>query len=531
MNHYDLARQIRRNLQPPPGVHGPWQFGEVATLDTTSGTVGVYLDNSPGGDGAAITSGIPYLDSYSPYVGDPVLVARMVGAGRSQRVVICSMGGSGTGGPRGRLNATGQTVAATATAQKVTLANVDINNGNIDALGFSSKIVIDEAGCYLVSACAGWQNSGGAVAAGRYMTMIYVNGAEVRRAEEDINASGFPVVPVSDIMNLAVNDYIELYVYQTSGVNQATQGDTHQTWLSAVKLNSSGGGTAAVSFGSPVEIGTALADGSAATSARSDHVHSGLGQPIGLTGATAATRFVGGTTSGAPASGTFAVGDFVIDQSGSAWVCTTAGTPGTWTQMGGGGAAVPDVVQVAEAWNTATSVTIAAASSGHSLIMVTNSTTGQVTSPSCTNVTWTQLLTHTSAGAFYAIWVGVVAGGSSGTTITMTKPGSFNTVVVLEVPDSLTPVAGTTGHQSTLNGVPFATDLLRVTGCTAGRLVVFAAGEDNTTQNTLITPNVPSMGIFSTVNGIAMAVGYVSGSVASLFSQGSVGASLICEVY
>jgi hypothetical protein len=57
--------------------------------------------------------------------------------------------------------------------------------------------------------------------------------------------------------------------------------------------------------------------------------------PLGLTGATAATRYVGATTSGAPASGTFAVGDFVITQDGSVYVCTAAGTPGTWTQLGG----------------------------------------------------------------------------------------------------------------------------------------------------------------------------------------------------
>jgi hypothetical protein len=56
----------------------------------------------------------------------------------------------------------------------------------------------------------------------------------------------------------------------------------------------------------------------------------------GLTGATAASRYVGGTASGAPASGTFAVGDFVIDQTGKAWICTVAGTPGTWTQLAGG---------------------------------------------------------------------------------------------------------------------------------------------------------------------------------------------------
>ncbi len=54
----------------------------------------------------------------------------------------------------------------------------------------------------------------------------------------------------------------------------------------------------------------------------------------GLTGATAATRYVGGTASGAPVAGTFAVGDFVIDQTGKIWVCTVAGTPGTWVAAG-----------------------------------------------------------------------------------------------------------------------------------------------------------------------------------------------------
>ena len=50
----------------------------------------------------------------------------------------------------------------------------------------------------------------------------------------------------------------------------------------------------------------------------------------GLTGATAASRYVGATASGAPTTGTFAVGDFVMDQTGMSWVCTVAGSPGTW---------------------------------------------------------------------------------------------------------------------------------------------------------------------------------------------------------
>ena len=51
----------------------------------------------------------------------------------------------------------------------------------------------------------------------------------------------------------------------------------------------------------------------------------------GLTGAVSATRYVGGTTNGPPTAGTFAVGDFIVDQTASIWVCTVAGTPGTWS--------------------------------------------------------------------------------------------------------------------------------------------------------------------------------------------------------
>jgi hypothetical protein len=57
--------------------------------------------------------------------------------------------------------------------------------------------------------------------------------------------------------------------------------------------------------------------------------------PTGITGATAASRYVGATTGGAPVTGTFLVGDFVIGQTGKIFICTTAGSPGTWTQAGG----------------------------------------------------------------------------------------------------------------------------------------------------------------------------------------------------
>jgi hypothetical protein len=53
----------------------------------------------------------------------------------------------------------------------------------------------------------------------------------------------------------------------------------------------------------------------------------------GLPGAAAGIRLAGGTASGAPASGTFALRDVIADATGALWVCTAAGSPGTWAEI------------------------------------------------------------------------------------------------------------------------------------------------------------------------------------------------------
>lgn len=96
------ARALGRNLRTNWGVEGPWQWGTVQAVSLGVGsaltTVSVYLDNASGGAGATITSGIPVLDSYIPTVGDVVLIGRMAGAARTQRVVISSLA-TGTARP------------------------------------------------------------------------------------------------------------------------------------------------------------------------------------------------------------------------------------------------------------------------------------------------------------------------------------------------------------------------------------------------------------------------------------------------
>lgn len=64
------------------------------------------------------------------------------------------------------------------------------------------------------------------------------------------------------------------------------------------------------------------------------------GLSLELPGATQPTRYVGATAGGAPVSGTFQQGDFIIDNTGNVYICTVAGSPGTWGTIAGGVTAV-----------------------------------------------------------------------------------------------------------------------------------------------------------------------------------------------
>lgn len=76
----------------------------------------------------------------------------------------------------------------------------------------------------------------------------------------------------------------------------------------------------------------------------------------GLTGSAAASRYVGATSSGAPASGPHLVGDWSVDQTGAIWICTVAGTPGTFAQVGAGGTATVSVQELDGAPSVSASV-------------------------------------------------------------------------------------------------------------------------------------------------------------------------------
>ena len=68
----------------------------------------------------------------------------------------------------------------------------------------------------------------------------------------------------------------------------------------------------------------------AVPNSRARHTTDEVFASTGKAGAVAGARLVGATTGGAPRTGTFEPGDFVITHKGGMWICTVGGTPGTW---------------------------------------------------------------------------------------------------------------------------------------------------------------------------------------------------------
>src|SRR5438046_5152704 len=77
--------------------------------------------------------------------------------------------------------------------------------------------------------------------------------------------------------------------------------------------------TGTLQAGTTVTAGTALVGASLSVS--------------GLTGSVVASRYVGQTASGAPSTGAHLLGDFCTTTAGEVFICTVAGTPGTWVQV------------------------------------------------------------------------------------------------------------------------------------------------------------------------------------------------------
>lgn len=141
-------------------------------------------------------------------------------------------------------------------------------------------------------------------------------------------AHNIPSIALSRTNPTASNDYLIQLIHGTS---------TYTGTALQVSMATSG------TFSGKFLAGTVGAGATELFAFPSDGTGAALSLSKGLTGAISSSRYVGATNSGAPTTGTFGVGDFVIARDGNLWICTTAGSPGTWTNAGGAGSLVSSV--------------------------------------------------------------------------------------------------------------------------------------------------------------------------------------------
>ena len=132
-----------------------------------------------------------------------------------------------------------------------------------------------------------------------------------------------------------------------------------------------------------------------------------------------------------------------------------------------------------------------APASGDSVILACDFySTGGASGISSTNTTWTKVIGPTTrSSAYFEVWVGVVAGGSGGTTITITHSNSNCSARALVIPVTLTPTVGETYDAAA--GTPGTHTLSDVT---SGNVVVITASNANTGYTSDIS-QVNAMGV------------------------------------
>lgn len=171
------------------------------------------------------------------------------------------------------------------------------------------------------------------------------------------------------------------------------------------------------------------------------------------------TRYVGGTTSGAPSTGTYVAGDFVVSHDGHVYICTATGTPGTWTTWAAQGG-----ISTATA-SSAVNVTSTVAGTPTTVIAGVSATyTGD---PIFIEVFADQVGTPSVAGGFTTLEI--MRDGSVLKNVgTVGTPAASQMVVPFYVQYPDTPSAGThtyglAAYTSSTTGTPYVGSLVRPT--------------------------------------------------------------------
>ena len=97
----------------------------------------------------------------------------------------------------------------------------------------SSTFTCDTAGYYQISATVNF-DSGTAIDYPRIR--IYKNGANEN--ETGINKQEYPLLQINTVVYLAVNDTVEIYIYQDSGTSKNTGNGNRSMWFSITGIRS-----------------------------------------------------------------------------------------------------------------------------------------------------------------------------------------------------------------------------------------------------------------------------------------------------
>ena len=176
----------------------------------------------------------------------------------------------------------------------------------------------------------------------------------------------------------------------------------------------------------------------------------------------------------------------------------------------------------------AASLSISAAASGQRIILAVATRNDDVTSVSCTNVTWTEVLGVLQGSTTYlSIYVGVVSGGSSGTTITINVGGTnfvFATACIVDDPLTPTVVDSATLTNATASSIN-KTNLGPI-DCSVGDFLIMAyATNDASGGVTLFECSSPLFPVpKDSLDGLVLAIGRAGATKVSAFFTGGNGA-------
>lgn len=224
-------------------------------------------------------------------------------------------------------------------------------------------------------------------------------------------------------------------------------------------------------------------------------------------------------------------GATVTDDGGGQVTVAVTGGPG-------GGAHAPSLDRWhIGAFSSTTShvTTITAAAVGQRMIVAVGSYNRDVTGVSCTNVTFTEVLAaNQSTSAYVSVYVGVVAGGASGTSVTVTAGSAdqiFTTVIIVD--DALTPTAVDSASVANASANNIRNTVVGPIDCSVGDFLIMAYATNNATS--AVPQLEASSPLFlippDSLHGLRVAIGIAGGTkVSGYFTGGTDGNPAVCAI-